>query len=304
MIFAKYIREIFRYITGYDESINALYYYLNHIYSISDFPKATGSLRIMQLADVKLLKIVDLICNKYGLEYWIDSGTLLGAVRHKGFIPWDDDTDICMDRDNYIRAREILPKICASYGIDAIEDTECRGGRIGIGYKHKNTGIWIDVLPQNYSSMDISIQENRVLLESQVKRYHKKYTKRLKHNSDMNKLASFRKKIIPSSCEKKDAKSLIAYSEFWSRPILFQYSDIFPLQRIQFEDIELSCPKNFENYLTEEYGNYYQYPRKGILSHDEGRGRLDSWAQRSGTDMVNILCELDDIYVNSSRISH
>ncbi len=59
---------------------------------------------------IKVLEEVDRICGKYNIEYFADWGTLLGTVRHKGFIPWDDDCDITMKRPDYIRFCQVAPK--------------------------------------------------------------------------------------------------------------------------------------------------------------------------------------------------
>ena len=60
-------------------------------------------LRRLQLMQLEILKVIDTICQKHQIAYSLYGGTLLGAIRHKGFIPWDDDLDICMSRTEYER---------------------------------------------------------------------------------------------------------------------------------------------------------------------------------------------------------
>lgn len=65
-------------------------------------------LRRAQQRMVEMLVFLDKICKEHNLRYWLDSGTLLGACRHGGFIPWDDDTDVCMPREDALKLKEIM----------------------------------------------------------------------------------------------------------------------------------------------------------------------------------------------------
>ena len=107
---------------------------------------ANYDIRPLQLRILKNLLAVDKVCKEHNLRYYIMAGTMLGAVRHKGFIPWDDDLDIGMPRADYdllmANAKEWLPKpyeaVCAENDKDCLlytsdaadeEDSVDLGGR-------------------------------------------------------------------------------------------------------------------------------------------------------------------------------
>ena len=75
---------------------------------------ASYDIRPLQLHILKILLVIDKMCKTHGLRYYLAAGTMLGAVRHKGFIPWDDDIDIAMPRKDYdllmLHCEEWLPK--------------------------------------------------------------------------------------------------------------------------------------------------------------------------------------------------
>lgn len=68
-----------------------------------------GLMKRAWAAQMEVLAVIDGICKKHGLKWFADSGTLLGAIRHKGFIPWDDDIDIAMLREDYNKLVRLLP---------------------------------------------------------------------------------------------------------------------------------------------------------------------------------------------------
>ena len=115
--------------------------------------------RTMQLLELDLLIEFDRVCRRHGIKYCITCGTLLGAVRHKGYIPWDDDADIAMLREEYEKFRAVADEMDASvcYFQDHYNDPEYlwqygklrRTGtsfvRVGQEHMKGKTGVFVDI---------------------------------------------------------------------------------------------------------------------------------------------------------------
>ena len=282
-------------ISKQQESIDSLFFYLNnYLIKASDLPPTNDSnLRIMQKCDVELLKILDNICKKYNITYWLDFGTLLGAYRHKGFIPWDDDMDVSMLREDYNKIIPILKSELNNNDFDIKESN----GRIGFGYKHTKTGIWCDIFPiddykvNEYSELNINI------LKSKIVKYRSFYDKK-KEKLSYNEMQVERLKMINDD---ETAKSVIIYHgrEFnhLHPKAFYKKDDIFPLTKIIFENYEFPAPSNIELYLSKIFGeNYMQIPRGGILCHENNLGPLSTWAQNNNVNMQEIFNYLSSLY--------
>ena len=129
----------------------------------------------MNSVQVKILSIfesVDSICKKNNIRYYAIGGTCLGAVRHNGFIPWDDDLDIAMPREDYDKFIQIaeheLPSNLRLFGVDNIEHYECLFIKVHDinttlihrdykDYVERYAGVYIDIMPLD------GIAENKLL---------------------------------------------------------------------------------------------------------------------------------------------
>ena len=131
------------------------------VHKKDDEKLSEGEFRRLQLVELELIKEVDRVCRKHDIKYSLFCGTLLGAVRHKGYIPWDDDADIAMLREEYNKFREVAdelnpdicffqdhktdPKYLWGYGkIRKTGTTHMRTGQDAIGCKN---GVYIDIFP-------------------------------------------------------------------------------------------------------------------------------------------------------------
>ena len=153
-------------------------------------------LRRMQLVELDLLKELDRVCRKYDINYVVVGGTMLGAIRHKGFIPWDDDADIAMLREDYDKFKlhidELDPSICYFqdhdtdpnyfWGYGKLRRTGTKYVRVGQEHLKCKTGIFIDIFPMDdipISTVGQMLQDFRCfclrkILWSEVGKYSQK----------------------------------------------------------------------------------------------------------------------------------
>lgn len=114
-------------------------------------PKAPeGRLRNIQQGNLKLLKIFDGICADAGLSYWIMFGTLLGSCRHSGFVPWDDDVDVCMMREDVEALARIL-KDDSRYRLAIAYDYGARSRQLRFASRDEALPCWVDVFPCDWA---------------------------------------------------------------------------------------------------------------------------------------------------------
>lgn len=236
---------------------------------ITTLPPATGQIRDVQLANLALLKELDYVCKQNNLTYWIDFGTLLGAVRHKGFIPWDDDIDVGMMREDYDKIIDAIKKSARNSDIYA-EQTYLGKSQTIIKIKHRKCShIFIDIFPRDYTN-SVENKENRILKTKHLQKIRKQLNKNKNYDSSdkvLGKIKEINSEFIPNIfVENSDIQFGLEYSN--TEPLwVYSYETIFPLKEIEFEGFNFMCINKPEEYLTDIFGDYMAYPKKFGFGH-------------------------------------
>ncbi len=252
-------------------------------------------LRIIQLAQLKILKKIDEVCQKNNINYALTAGTAIGAVRHGGFIPWDDDIDVVMLQKDYDRFLEIgqkelgedyflqTPQTDKNY-ITYFAKVRANNTEFREDYLKKvdmHHGIYVDIFPMYNLPSD---KEERIKHLNTCNKYYKIY--RMKKSPDTNQMNVNRFKYIVKSLTKK----FVAYVVFAPLTINFlqkkldnlyhKYDDlknvdyvgwntedysvpfswVEPYKKMKFENEEFYCFKETEKYLELAYGDYMTLP--------------------------------------------
>lgn len=266
------------------ESIDNRLRILEAALDINSLPPAQGRLRDLQLSNLRLLQEVDRVCSKWGITYWLDSGTLLGAIRHGGFIPWDDDVDIGMLREDAERFTEIFNR--KSHSEFYVEPYHFKHFNLLKVYHRTLRYCFVDIFVYDYYHKRLSSADERCALTQWVRKEQKRFDIRKKSPADVllycrtwrdEKLL---KGATPNPADHPDIFVAVDFMTIWPRSIFFEYETMLPTRKISFEGIEFNAPQDPHTYLSYYYGDYMQFPGKlGTLHQSLSRIPIEE-AQR------------------------
>ena len=226
-----------------------------------------------------LLKHLHGICERNKLKYWLDGGTLLGAVRHKGFIPWDDDLDVAMPMADYIKFIKIAQSELPDSVFLQTKQTDPGYSQTFAKLRDRNSlyiehvdnfavpyckGIYIDIFPfVAYPDAPAIIIKNivKTILTTQyfINKYHK-LTFKLIAKYAVEKIRYSFAKVAWQLLSLRKGTSCANIPEDNGYLIQHEEADVFPLITIEFEGYAFNAPSNPDAYLKTLFKNYMQLP--------------------------------------------
>lgn len=259
-----------------NQLIESHYEILNIVMS-NKFIKANGLLRNLQIHTLEMFKFIDQICKKYEIVYWLDFGTLLGAIRHEGFIPWDDEIDIAMPRKDYEKFLTILPDEIQRFEGLANKLIIRKGNSIfknpkldsdspspGLQFMNRMPHTTLEIHPIEYIKFDDE-NPDLAVYSIQFKKIREDFKKKY-INGDCSFIDGFRDASNKMNVVSEKTNFMACAVDGASRNI-FCANHVFPLKKCKFEDCEVNIPNNPINYLATAYnGNIMDIP-KNIKHH-------------------------------------
>lgn len=249
---------------------------------------------------MEMLEKFDGVCKKHGLKYWAFDGTLLGAVRHQGFIPWDDDIDVAMFRDDYTRLQRIAPQEFTEpyfyqnsytdigiWALSKIRDSRTTGIEFR-RLKELNQGIFMDIFPldsvpapgiedeyaKNVFDMKHLLWDMVTSPEDTLLRVKQDFMEGSRTIDDVRCLLEVAKqdirerfRIFEEFClehlDDTDEVSYIMGAFFGSGSMKKEWYQ--ETVYLPFEHMEIPAPKEYDQVLTRRFGDYHKFVRGGSL---------------------------------------
>lgn len=251
-------------------------------------------------AQLEILEDIDKLCQKHDIQYFAEWGTLLGAVRHRGFIPWDDDMDICMKREDYNRfcaiAKEEMPEYilmnCHNmYNGEIYWDYLTRvvnGGQIHFEEKHlkKFHGfpyvVGIDIFSMDFVAPNAEEEKKQMqmirlidlaiasadagadMLDKQLCQLEGLCSVKIQRKGNVKQQLYFLMEKVFALYGESEAEK-ITQMPLGSENPRFQFPKSYYEQtiRLPFETTEIPVPAAYDAILRKKYGNYWRFVRRG-----------------------------------------
>lgn len=238
---------------------------------------------------VSILDEIVRICETFNLRYCLIGGTLIGAVRHNGFIPWDDDLDIVMPREDYDRFCELCKsELSDGFQIHSLE-TDPNYCLQFIKIRKKGTtfiesdsfvefnmnGIFVDVFPQDYSNhisspgqvaRNKAIKAIRRIISCKVRKTFPDDTLTrclyfFLRGCSIPSLVKLSTSIMVSKNRIKNPKYLVNYATLYDiKNEILPVSSYLPYKKLSFEGKMYNVPNDYELNLRSVYGDYMKLP--------------------------------------------
>lgn len=247
-----------------------------------------SDIRELQLHQLAMFKEITEILDRENIQYFAIGGTALGAIRHNGFIPWDDDIDIGLLRPDYEKLLNISSQLPSHLILmNHLSDNRfhllfSKIYNLTIPYESKGDrkydtpkNIFVDFFPWD----NISQPEQ---LKIRLKKLNKKFKRaiyRAKGNAFQKLKFWLYKPLLGfktatqfySEIQENISASKTPTTKTWGDVLqndILEFDDIFPLRKVKFEDIEINVPNNCEKYLSKKYGDYMKLPpEKDRINH-------------------------------------
>lgn len=245
--------------------------------------------RELQLKILEMAKEIDYICQKNNIEYYITYGSCLGAVRHKGFIPWDDDFDIMIKYDHYEKFIEACKKDLnpEKYFVQTLETdpyyylsfAKIRNIKTtffveGEEYDKMKSGIYIDIFPlvgypkgklkQAFLNINraFALSANRNVINNKF--LYKIFKIILKIFGKNNIIKYCTRQCVKYKCD--ECEQIVSIFDGDGIKINLTSNKIIGKPTyVDFEDTKLPIPENYDEYLKHIYGDYMVLPSKEIM---------------------------------------
>lgn len=250
----------------------------------------------LQKIELNILKWIDKVCKENNIKYFLGAGTLLGAVRHQGFIPWDDDIDLFMLREDY---EKFMNLDCSNSNFKILSLSNSKDyyypfikvidKRLHVSQENlkpiSEYGLWIDIFPLDNANINFL---NKIRLSIIKKKYVLSICSNFVVNENRSRLFSFIKKTLFKIYSKKNPRKYSLKIEQLSKtgnnnanevliglsPVMdkdtFKKEWLAKAVDLKFEDGYYPCPDEYDKFLTQRYGNYMQLPPENqrFSSHD------------------------------------